>query len=234
MTLFSNLRSFAIKSIAARQRPVCAKAVFCLLSGLVLASGCSVIDKPMRASLYDFGPGMSAPQAAPVATPLAPLAIADITTAGGALDGQGVLYRLAYTDIQQLRPYAQARWTMPPAQLVRQRLRERLGERRVVFNAREGVALNRGQNPDLRMLRLELEEFSHLFTTPDNSVGLVRLHATLVQLTPAGERLVGQRELVVRRPAATPDAPGGVRALTAATDAAIDEIDAWLGQLPAP
>ena len=238
MTLFSNFTPFAMKSIAARARPVSAKAFFCFISGLVLASGCSVIDKPMRASLYDFGPGIPAaavasPAAAPLA-PLAPLAIADVTTAGGALDSQGVLYRLAYTDIQQLRPYAQARWTMPPAQLVRQRLREKLGERRVVFNAREGVALNRGQNPDLRMLRLELEEFSHLFTAPNESVGLVRLHATLVQLTPAGERLVGQRELVVRRPAATPDAPGGVRALTAATDAAIDEIDAWLRQLPAP
>ena len=37
-----------------------------------------------------------------------------------------VLYRLAYADGQQLRPYSQARWSQPPAQLLQQRLREQL------------------------------------------------------------------------------------------------------------
>jgi cholesterol transport system auxiliary component len=36
----------------------------------------------------------------------------------------------------------------------------------------------------------------------------------------------------VQRPAPSADAPGGVRALTAATDAAIDEIATWLQQVP--
>jgi cholesterol transport system auxiliary component len=202
---------------------------------LALVAGCSVVDKPTRPTMYDFGPGALSTQpaaAAPLAA-LPTLAIADIATAGGALDNQAVLYRLGYTDAQQLRPYSQARWSMPPAQLVRQRLRERLSERRVVLNAREGVALNRSQNANLPLLRLELEEFSQLFSAPDASVGLVRLHATLVEVTPAGERLVAQRNLVVQRPAASADAPGGVRALTAATDAAIEALDQWLQQLPA-
>jgi cholesterol transport system auxiliary component len=178
------------------------------------------------------------PRASPAgqsATPqlaLPPLAIADITTAGGALDNQAVLYRLAYTDAQQLRPYSQARWSMPPALLVRQRLRERLSRERTVFNAREGVALNRSQHVNLPLLRLELEEFSQLFSTPETSVGLVRLRATLLEITPAGEKLIAQRAVVVQRPATSADAPGGVRALTAATDAAIDELDQWLRQTP--
>ena len=232
--IFFKFSPVAIKLVAVSAHPVCVKAVFYLLIGLTLVSGCSVIDKPTRASLYDFGPGPLATQVgtATVAA-LPPLAIADIATSGGALDNQGVLYRLAYTNAQQLRPYSQARWSMPPAQLVRQRLRERLGQRRVVLNASEGVALNRSQNASLPMLRLELEEFSQLFSAPDASVGLIRLNATLVQITPAGERLIGQRNLVVQRPASTPDAPGGVRALTAATDAAIDEIEAWLRQTAA-
>jgi cholesterol transport system auxiliary component len=203
---------------------------------LTLVAGCSVVDKPTRPTMYDFGPGALSTQPAATAAPLAALptlAIADIATAGGALDNQAVLYRLGYTDAQQLRPYSQARWSMPPAQLVRQRLRERLSERRVVLNAREGVALNRSQNANLPMLRLELEEFSQLFSAPDASVGLVRLHATLVEVTPAGERLIAQRNLVVQRPATSADAPGGVRALTAATDAAIEALDQWLQQLPA-
>ena len=38
------------------------------------------------------------------------------------MDNQGELYRLGYLDAQRLRPYSQARLTMPLAQLVRQRL----------------------------------------------------------------------------------------------------------------
>jgi cholesterol transport system auxiliary component len=207
-----------------------------LISVLALATGCSVIDKPTRATTYDFGPGELStqvavlPPAAGVVPALPPLAIADIATSGGALENQAVLYRLGYVDAQQLRPYSQARWTMPPAQLVRQRMRDRLSQQRVVLNAREGVALNRSQNANLPMLRLELEEFSQLFSAPDASVGLLRLHVTLVEITPAGERLIAQRNLVVQRPAPSADAAGGVRALTAATDAAIDQLDQWLRQ----
>ncbi len=238
MTLF-NHRLDAIKIIANSASQSCVKAVFSLIMVLGLATGCALPDKPTRATMYDFGPGaLSAPAAAPPSTgapqpALPPLAIADIATSGGPLDNQAVLYRLGYLDAQQLRPYSQARWTMPPAQLVRQRMRERLSQQRVVLNAREGVALNRSQNARLPMLRLELEEFSQLFSAPDASVGLVRLHATLVEITPAGERLLAQRDLSVQRPATSADAPGGVRALTAATDAAIDELDRWLRQVSA-
>ncbi|CAN5148524.1 hypothetical protein BH10PSE16_BH10PSE16_31300 [soil metagenome] len=237
MTL--KFRTGAIDSIAESACHSCVNTVFSLITVLALASGCSVVDKPIRATMYDFGPGALSTQAAaspsagaPVPV-LPPLAIADIATPGGALDNQAVLYRLAYTDAQQLRPYSQARWSMPPAQLMRQRMRERMSQHRVVFNAREGVALNRSQNANLLMLRLELEEFSQLFSAPDASIGLVRLHATLVEITPAGERLVAQRNLSVQRPAPSADAAGGVRALTAATDAAIEALDQWVQQAPA-
>jgi len=237
MTSSSSLS--AINSIAKNTSQSCARRLFCLISVLALATGCSVIDKPVRATMFDFGPGElstrveALPPAGGVVPALPPLAIADIATSGGALENQAVLYRLGYLDAQQLRPYSQARWTMPPAQLVRQRMRDRLSPQRVVLNAREGVALNRSQNTNLTLLRLELEEFSQLFSAPDASVGLLRLHATLVEITPAGERLVAQRNLSVQRPAASADAAGGVRALTAATDAAIDELDQWLRQIPA-
>ena len=224
----------AMNLIAVCGRPVWARAAFCLITAVLLLGGCSALpDKPTRATMYDFGPGALAAQPSTRQAPLAPLAIDDISTSGGALDNMAVLYRLAYADAQQLRPYSQARWSMPPAQLVRQRLREQLSQRRAVFNAGDSVALNRSQNAVLPLqLRLELEEFSHLFTAPDASVGLIRLRATLVEVTPAGEKLVGQRSVVVQRPAATADAPGGVRALTAATDAAIEEIAQWLQQVP--
>ncbi|MDB5963987.1 MAG: hypothetical protein JWQ72_487 [Polaromonas sp.] len=224
-------RGDAIHSIAGRARGYWAAGTLGLLLSLSMLAGCSVVDKPIRPNMYDFGPGLLATQPATRQANLPPVAIDDVGTPGGALDNMAVLYRLAYTNAQQLQPYSQARWSMPPAQLVRQRLREQLSQRRAVFNAGDSAALNRSQNPVLPLLlRLDLEEFSHLFTGPDTSFGLVRLRATLVEVTPAGERLVGQRNVVVQQPASTADAPGGVKALTAATDAAIAEIDQWLQQ----
>ena len=82
-----------------------------------------------------------------------------------------------------------------------------------------------------RVLRVELEEFSHYFESEAASQGLLRLRCTLMENTAAGERLLAQRTVVVRRPAPTPDAPGGVRALAAALDAAGDEIAGWLRPL---
>ncbi|NMM10019.1 MAG: hypothetical protein HHJ16_07075 [Polaromonas sp.] len=221
-----------MKSVATCPRSWRASTSILLMAAVGLLGGCALPDKPTRGTLYDFGPG--ALSAAPASRQtLPPIAIDTISTSGGALDNMSVLYRLGYADAQQLRPYAQARWSMPPAQLVRQRLREQLNQRRAVFNAREGVALNRSQGDALPLLlRLELEEFSQFFTTPEASVGLIRLRATLLEITPGGEKLVGQRNVVVQRPAPSADASGGVRALTAATDAAIEELDQWLQQTP--
>lgn len=231
---FLSRSPFAIKSVAHGARSYCARVVFPLILMAGLLGGCALPDKPTRATMYDFGPGLLAAVPTTRQAPLSPLAIDDVSTAGGALDNMAVLYRLGYADDQQLRPYSKARWSMPPPQLVRQRLREQLSQRRAVFNARESVALNRSQGSALPLLlRLQLEEFSQLFSTPESSVGLVRLRATLVELTPAGEKLIGQRSVVVQRPAPSADAAGGVRALTAATDAAIDELDQWLQQAPA-
>ncbi len=206
----------------------------CLAIVTTLAACSGLPDKPTRALMYDFGPGPLATQPTTRQAPLPPIAIDDVTTYGGVIENMSILYRLAYSDEQQLRPYSQARWSMPPAQLVRQRLREQLSQRRTVFNAGEGAALNRSQNAALPMLlKIELQEFSQLFTAPDTSVGLIRLRATLIDVTPAGEKLLAQRNVIVQRPAPSSDAPGGVRALTAATNAAIEEIDQWLQQTPA-
>jgi cholesterol transport system auxiliary component len=70
-----------------------------------------------------------------------------------------------------------------------------------------------------------------VFDSPAQSFGAVRLRATLTDNTPGGERLVGQRVFVRREPAPTPDAPGGVKAIAAATDAIAQDISGWLAQL---
>lgn len=220
--------SNTIKIIAGRAYLTWARGLFCLIFASL--SACSVIKTPPRPEVYDFGPGtvVSAPDKH--VAPLPTLAMTEVD-APVALESAAVLYRLAYSDSQQLRPYAQARWSMPPAQLLRQRLREQLGQRRAVLNATLGMALP----PPLMTLHVELEEFSQLFDAADRSTGLVRVRATLGQ---AGARvgsqeLVAQRSFVVQRPAASADAPGGVRAMTAAADAVIQEIDQWVEQTQA-
>jgi cholesterol transport system auxiliary component len=199
-------------------------AALALAIGLAL-SGCSVIDKPVRPAVYDFGPGPLATLAAAPAGQAA-ITLAEVES-GAALDSTAVLYRLTYTNAQQLLPYAQARWSMAPAQLLRQRLRERIGQQRTVLGPDDA---NLGADQTRLVLRVELEEFSQLFSAPATSTGLVRLRATLVQSAAGGDRLVGQRMVVAQRPAASADAPGGVRALTEATDAAVDELAQWLSQ----
>jgi cholesterol transport system auxiliary component len=154
------------------------------------------------------------------------LVLSDVE-ASAALDSTAVLYRLAYSDAQQLRPYAHARWSMSPSQLLRQRLREQLALHRPVLNAAQGVVVGK---PAMN-LHLDLDEFSQLFDGAQHSSGLVRVRATLGQGGEGVERLLAQRSFVVQRPAASADAPGGVRALTQATDALIEEIELWLQQV---
>jgi len=198
-----------------------------LVALCVAMAGCSVLDKPVRPAVYDFGPGLLATAAPMAASGLPVVTLPDVESAS-ALDSTAVLYRLSYTNAQQLLPYAQARWSMTPAQLLHQRLRDSLGQRRTVLSPGDGHVA--GNQPTL-VLRVDLEEFSQLFSAPAQSVGLVRMRVTLAQSTAAGERLIGQRLVVVQRPAPSADAPGGVHALAAASDAAVQEVEQWLTQV---
>ena len=201
---------------------------------LLLLAGCGALpDKPARSTLYDFGPGIAVPAAAatPPAAALPTLALAEIES-NMRLDGTQILYRLGYADANELRPYGQSRWSLPPAQLLRQRLRDALSERRTVLGPEESATIARteGRVPDT--LRISLDEFSHYFESAGSSVGLVRLRATLIRGTTGGDRVLGQRTFTVRRPAPSADAPGGVKALAAATDAAVADVVQWVDQLP--
>ncbi|MBC5763480.1 ABC-type transport auxiliary lipoprotein family protein [Ramlibacter albus] len=193
----------------------------------VLLAGCSALpDKPVRPTLYDFGPLTGEPTQV---TPTLPALVLGDVDAAGSLEGTSMMYRLGYADATQLRPYAFARWSAQPALLVRQRLREILGRERLVLDGPDAAALARSGSRAPLVLRVELEEFSHYFESAERSTGLLRLRCTLLENTPGGERLLGQRSFNLQRPAPTPDAPGGVRALAAATEAAAGEIARWIG-----
>jgi cholesterol transport system auxiliary component len=187
----------------------------------LLLVGCAS-QRPAEAyKVYDFGPAPLQTPAAASQHALATLVLYE-PQVSPALEGNALLYRLAYADAQQLKPYALARWSMPPAQLLGQRLRQQLGAQRAVVAPGEAAArLN---------LRLGLEEFSHVFASPTDSHGLLRLRATLTQRNGGSETLLAQRSFVVQQVASTPDAQGAVRALTQASDRAAEQLAAWLTQ----
>ncbi|MDM0107349.1 ABC-type transport auxiliary lipoprotein family protein [Variovorax sp. J22R24] len=199
---------------------------------LLLATGCGALpDKPARATLYDFGPGTvsGAPASTAAKTALPPIALAEID-ATSRLDGTQMLYRLGYADANELRPYGQSRWSQAPAQLLRQRVREALAVGHTVLGPEESATIARteGRVPDT--LRISLEEFSQFFESPTSSVGLVRISATLIRSNPGGDRVMAQRTFTAQRPAPSNDAPGGVKALVAASDAVAAELVAWVDQ----
>lgn len=212
--------------IAARACVARATAVF----SLFLIGACSSLPQPPQAPrLYDLGPGMV--QAAPLAASALPaLALAEIDVPGEAASSRAMLYRLGYADAQQLRAYQQARWSQPPAVLLQQRLRERLGAAYSVLDALDRP-LQSGGNARPPVLRLSLEEFSQLFASPERSSALLRLRATLVQPQTEGERLLGQRVFVLQQSAPSADAAGGAQALSAATEALAQELQGWLQSL---
>ncbi len=216
------------------------------LALVLLLVGCASQQPQGMVRTYDFGPA-PVPSAASMAhASLYPVVLFD-PQATPALEGNAMLYRLAYADAQLLKSYALARWSMAPAQLVGQRLCQQLSMQRAVLvpgellpertsrPAASATAPVSVQAPvptaPLLNLRLVLEEFSQVFDSPSDSHGLLRLRATLTQRAFGSETLLAQHSFVVRQPAPSPDAPGAVRALTVASDQLALQMQTWLAQV---
>jgi cholesterol transport system auxiliary component len=67
-----------------------------------------------------------------------------------------------------------------------------------------------------------------VFTTAQDSVGWVRVRATLVDPAPQGDVLLAQRVLEVRQPASAPNAAAGVQALAQGVDVLGGVLTQWL------
>ncbi len=187
-------------------------------AALVLLAGCSAgptsRDTP---AAYDFGPQRE--QAGGAKTIRGSVLLPGVT-APAWLDTTGVVYRLAYQDVARPQVYAGSRWATAPAALLTQRLRSRLAA------ASEGGVIGAGSGARADYtLQIELEEFSQVFDAAASSRGVVVARASLV--SNAKRVLVAQRSFAIERAAASADAEGGVRALTAAGGELIDAIVAW-------
>jgi ABC-type uncharacterized transport system auxiliary subunit len=181
---------------------------FLVFLGLALA-GCYSGGKrggEQAPAIYDFGPPASRLSAA-TAGDLAIEVRAPIW-----FDTLGIDYRLAYADAARLREYTLARWAGPPAQMIQQRLAQKL------------PLIPAGQGRTRCVVRVEIDEFSQVFATPEASQGVLRGRYELLD---RNRRKVVGRDIDIAYDAPTPDARGGVAALTAAVDRLADDILAW-------
>jgi cholesterol transport system auxiliary component len=150
-----------------------------------------------------------------------PIALAEISAAP-MLDGDEIVYRLDYDNAQVLRSYAQHRWSAAPSRMLAQRLKARAAQVGFQFvTAKDGVA-------HAQVLRIELDDFSHVFSAPQRSTGQVIVRASVIN----GRLLLAQRSFARSVPSASADAPGGAKALQEATDAVISEMLEWIATLP--
>ncbi|MBC7415119.1 MAG: membrane integrity-associated transporter subunit PqiC [Herminiimonas sp.] len=189
------------------------------LVGAGLLGGCAT-GKSVETTAYDLG--TLGPLDARSAVTIAPIAVADVSSAPW-LDSQMMFFRLSYTNDQQPRPYATARWTMPPPQLLGQRIKVRMAQAGGAVLSGSDGAIN------LPLLRIEADDFSQRFDSPASSTVHVAFRASVLN----GRLLVGQKTFDLEVPAAGADAPAGARALATTTDKLIGDMMVWLATLPA-
>ena len=201
---------------------------------LMGASACTSLPQPpQRPQVYDLGVPAAASNANTNATTHAtPLVLAEILTSGQREGSSAMLYRLAYANPQQLHPYAQARWSLPPSVLLQQALSQQLGQHRSVLTGATGVQYANQASTPPNLLHIELEEFSQVFDSPDSSHALLRLRASLLRPGKTGDRLLGQRHITITQPATSANAPGGAQALAQAAQQAAAQLQDWLQHIP--
>ena len=189
------------------------------LAGLALATllftACASTSV-QESAVYDFGEIATSP------SPKLPVIAVGHVAAPAYLDGTMMVYRLAYANPQQTRTYAHSRWSMPPARLLEQRLKSRIGQAGgIVMSERDAAA-------SVPLLRIDLEEFVHVFDSASHSAARVSLRVSLFR----GRTVVAQKTMTRLSPAPSPDAAGGAKAFAAASDAVITDIMQWLSGQP--
>ena len=187
-----------------------------VLCALLASAACSFpLNGKGEVAAYDFGTAAGAREGAPRLRQ--PLLVYDV---GGPawMDTASIHYRLAYRDASRPQAYAGSRWVMSPAALLTNRLRQRLA------GAGGGVILPTDGLRAPVALRVELDEFTQVFDAENRSRAVVRLRASLV----GSRSLIAQKAFSVDKAAASHDAEGGVRALTAASDKVLEQLLDWV------
>lgn len=178
----------------------------------LLMTGCA--SPAVQTAYFDLGNQL--PSATSVCR-LPPLQLTEISSPNS-LAGDLMVYRLLYANGLQSQSFANHRWSMPPAQLLAQRVKATLAHDQVRL-VDAGLA-----NPNGWQLRLDLNDFSQYFSDSSHSYARITLRASLVR----GNQLLAQTTLSRQAPATSADAPAGAAAMLVASDALISDLTGWL------
>lgn len=199
---------------------------------LLLAACSALPTPPIQPVRYDLGLTDTAVPVANAAAPGVappPLVLAEVQTQAGSDNSTAMLYRLGYADQLEQRAYQGARWSLPPAQMLEQRLRTRLALERPVLSEKDNLSPNPNDQRPLGLLRLELVEFSQVFDSARSSQAVVRVRASLIaQDRRGGNVLLGQQLLSAQTPATTADAAGGAQAMATSVNDLSIQLSNWL------
>ena len=180
-------------------------------TAVLLLAACAGGRGPGDPQRYDLGHSQASNTTSASAS-RAPLVL---TVEATALPSEtGMIWRVQDSSAPQA--YAHARWAAPPAQLLRQRLIDRL--------ALDGPVLASSvQGSD--QLAVTLTAFEHVFAANgSHSMGAVSMRAVLLRKS----AVVGATHIDASDPAPTKDAAGGVAALREASAQAAAKLAAWL------
>lgn len=193
-----------------------------LLAAIAVAflAGCASSKSSQQNTMFDLGPAAPAAATATAPAPLHALVVTD-ATGSAALDSERMFYRLNYADALQARSYANSRWNTSPLSMVTQRLKARLAQ------SGSKVLSETDASTGIPILRVEVDDFIHAFSSASQSEGQVVLRASLFQ----AHKLVDQKTFSRNTAARSADAAGGARALADSTDAVAGDIVAWLSAL---
>lgn len=139
------------------------------------------------------------------------------------LNSNAIQYRLAYRDPTQSYTYANSRWAAAPATLLTHHIRNSIATttNNKVLSTSDSVRAD-------FILRLELEEFSQIFDTADESYVIVRLRVSLINRS--SRLLKAQHSFSIKLVAPTANAAGAVQALTESSDRLTGDLITWLAE----
>lgn len=189
------------------------------ISMAVMLGACGKLGNTRDASpaMYDLGLGE------PVTRAPAILPTSLEVRAPSWLSNAAMQYRIDYQQPAQRQAFAESRWVSPPAEMLERSLR------RAFATNTTGPAAGSAPAGNGCRLRVELDEFTQVFDTPQSS------HASIVarvDLLPArGDAVIARQLVSIRENATSLDARGGVGAHQRASSQLARELAEWLTSL---
>jgi cholesterol transport system auxiliary component len=167
----------------------------------------------IRQTFYDLGPSQQH------ATAAAAIPARIEVRAPSWLSNATMQYRLDYQQPAPRMAFSESRWASPPAEMLERKLARAL-------TADSPAAAGEHVTRNGCRLRIELDEFSQVFDTPQSS------HATIVAraelLPPRGDAAIARHLVTLREATPSPDAKGGVVGHQRASDRLTRELGTWL------